>query len=452
MNPELSLHLAAIFLNYFVKVGAAYLACWILNRLLRQPRYRFLLWKTFLLSSGTYWLWLIFYEYKRITASATDIGVASPLPSVPHSFSIPVGWSQGLVLVIQVFCVAYALAAILLVGMAAWRHLRLRVLLQRVIEPSDALHQLFLETCREIGISRAHLGVLPGLKSPATAGWWKPLILLPEVCEELGPTSQIADVMCHELIHVERRDYFWAAFTNFICYLLFFHPAIWKARKWMSFQGELACDLSVLESRPGNRADYADSLTYFVRLRMLQEGYSLGIDFAASESLGLRIQTILTAPTPMPWWKLVPRTTAGLALLVGFGLLVPVYSILLGFASSASDQTLVNTSLPTAIVHARKTSRARHLDPAQPQTTDISITPRTQSYIPETPSYTEVGGNGQHERARVVDEDRRAWSEAAPVGPAIQYPTASSIVRSTLGEIIASRASRGGRDHDRDDH
>ena len=135
--------------------------------------------------------------------------------------------------------------------------------------------------------------VLPGLKSPATAGWWNPRILLPEVCEQIGPTPQVADVLCHELVHVARRDYLWAGLSDLICCLLFFHPAVWKARKAMVLQGELACDLAVLETRSGDRADYADSLTYFVRLRMLQDGFSLGVDFAASASLGLRIRTIL---------------------------------------------------------------------------------------------------------------------------------------------------------------
>ncbi len=220
---------------------------------------------------------------------------------------------------VQAVGMAYVVAAFLMIAFTAVKHVRLRLLLRRAVEPSQALNGLFAEIASEFGVSRAQLLILPGLKSPATAGWWNPRILLPEVCEELGPTPQVADVLCHELVHVKRRDYLCAVLGDLICCLLFFHPAIWKARKSLVLQAELACDLAVLEARPGNRADYADSLTYFVRLRMLQEGFSLGVDFAASASLGLRIRTILSTPAAVPWWKRFSQTTAGVALLGAFG-------------------------------------------------------------------------------------------------------------------------------------
>jgi hypothetical protein len=332
-----------------------------------------------------------------------------------------------------------------MIGLTAVKHVRLRMLLRRAVEPSGALNGLFAEICRELGVSWAKLLILPGLKSPATAGWWNPRILLPEVCEELGPTPQVADVLCHELVHVKRRDYFWAGLGDLVCCLLFFHPAIWKARKSMALQAEMACDLAVVEARPGNRADYADSLTYFVRLRMLQEGFSLGVDFAASASLGLRIRTILSTRADVPWWKRFSQTTAGVALLGAFGVLAPVLSVPLSFAAPVSEQVPTQKPTQTIAQHARVVRRAQHRAVTVGATPDTLTTLRTQAYVPETSAYTMSSGSSARPGSESGEQDSPAWRETQP---AIQHPSVSSVIRSTLGEIAIRRGSH----RDRDDH
>jgi hypothetical protein len=223
---------------------------------------------------------------------------------------------------------------------------------------------------------------------------------------------------------------------------------VWKARKAMILQGELACDLAVLDARPGNRADYADSLTYFVRLRMLQEGFSLGVDFAASASLGLRIRTILTAPKTVPWWKRVPQMTGGLALVAAFGMLAPAVTILLGFAGPVIEQSSATSPPQSPSGHTSNTRRALHRPAAYGSTPDSLTTLRVQSYVPETPAYTMTSGANAGTGSGNAEQD-------SPVrgSPPIQSrPSVSSVIRSTLGDIaIATRGAHGGR-RDKDDH
>jgi beta-lactamase regulating signal transducer with metallopeptidase domain len=446
MSPEASLHFAAIFLNFLLRVAVAYLACWLVNQLLRKPGQRFTVWALFLLGSAAYWMALILGELRAFGASkAAAVSVPGQAASAAHSLPVPLAWSHTISIAVQVVGLAYAAAALLMIGLTAVKHVRLWLLLRRAVEPSEALNSLFAEICRELGISRAKLLTLPGLKSPATAGWWNPRILLPEVCEELGPTPQVADVLCHELIHVERRDYFWAALGDLICCLLFFHPAIWKVRRSMVLQAELACDLAVLEARPGNRADYADSLTYFVRLRMLQEGFSLGVDFAASTSLGLRIRTILATPVAVPWWKRLSQMTAGAALLGALGILAPVLSIPLSFAVPAAEQVSIHRPAQEVAEHARLVRHASHRAAAVGATPDTLTTLRTQAYVPETSAYTMRSGSSSRSGSESGEQDSPAWRETQP---AIQHPSVSSVIRSTLGEIAIRRGSH----RDRDDH
>jgi beta-lactamase regulating signal transducer with metallopeptidase domain len=454
MSAEVCLHFAAIFLGFFLKVTAAYFACSILNRLLSKPRQRFIVWMIFLTGSAAYWLELVIGEIRDLGNRTVEITRAQvSTPSLTHSFLLPLAWSHSILIVIQALAAIYVLVFFTLLGITAWKHLRMRVLLSHATEPSAPLNALFADSERmhlsEARISRTKLLVLPGLKSPATAGWWSPRILLPEVCEQIGPKPQVADVLRHELVHVARRDYLWAALSDLICCLLFFHPATWKARKAMALQAELACDLAVLETRAGDRADYADSLTYFVRLRMLQEGFSLGVDFAASTSLGLRIRTILTTPEPVAWWKACWRAAAGLSLIAAVGVLAPFMALSLSFALPVVEHD--SNSPSSQQLAAARLHNARHVQrrAAIPETPKDSLTTlRTQHYVPETPAYTMTSSSSSSAISAGPEPESPAWRESQPV---MHPPSVSSVIRTTLGEI-AARGTRAGRGHDRDDH
>ncbi len=453
MSAEVCLHFAATFLSYFLRVTAAYFVCWILNRLLAQPRQRFIVWMVFLVGSAGYWLELVVREIRNIAirpVAVTNAQVSAP--ALAHSFLLPSAWGHNTLIAIQGLGVVYVFVSFSLIAITAWKHLRMRVLLSHAIKPSTSLNALFLDVSRDMHlsqsrISRTKLLVLPGLASPATTGWRSPWILLPEVCEQIGPTPQVADVLCHELVHVARRDYLWAGLSDLICCLLFFHPAAWKARKAVVLQGELACDLAVLETRPGDRADYAGSLTYFVRLRMLQEGFSLGVDFAASTSLGLRIRNILTTPQPVAWWKGYSRAAAGLSLIVAFGVVAPLMALSFGFTESFAGRALEQPPLQTAVKHSRK---SRHIQRGATQDApkDSLTTLRVRPHISETPVYTMTSSSNSVAGSAGSGGESPAWREPQPV---IQHPSISSVIRTTLGEI-AARGARPGRDHDRDDH
>lgn len=449
MNPELSLHFAATVLTFFLRIAATCLCCWILSRLLRQPRQRFVLWLAFLLGSAAYWLVLVASEGSTLIWPAKTVagsGGPGSAPAAVHSFMVPAGWSNGVLTGMQLLGLGYVVVVLLLASWAVLRYLRLGLLLRRGIEPSEELNELFRETCRDMEVSGASLMILPGLKSPATAGWWKARVLLPEACEELGATPQVADVLCHELIHVQRRDYFWAGLGNLLCCFLFFHPAIWKARAWMGLQGELACDDAVLATRPCDRVDYAESLTYFVRLRMLQEGFSVGIDFAASSAFALRIRTILTSPAPLPRWKRMSRATAGLALLGMLAALAPALAILFHFAPADQAQTF--SSKPVRVAAADQGRSLRHSNSrpiARPQSRDTLTTLRVKPYIAETQAYTLTSGT-RPSGAAEVDRDAPLWRESSQP---VRLPSVSDVVYSTVGQIpVATRRGGHGRDSD----
>jgi bla regulator protein BlaR1 len=81
------------------------------------------------------------------------------------------------------------------------------------------------------GLDReVRLRIVDGLASPITAGWWRPVVLVPAALVS-GMSPQLLEaLLAHELGHVRRHDYLVNLVQNVIETLLFYHPAVW----WIS--------------------------------------------------------------------------------------------------------------------------------------------------------------------------------------------------------------------------
>jgi D-alanyl-D-alanine endopeptidase (penicillin-binding protein 7) len=81
------------------------------------------------------------------------------------------------------------------------------------------------------GLGReVRLRVFDGLASPITAGWWRPVVLVPASLIAGMPPQLLEALLAHELGHVRRHDYLVNLLQNVIETLLFYHPAVW----WLS--------------------------------------------------------------------------------------------------------------------------------------------------------------------------------------------------------------------------
>lgn len=81
------------------------------------------------------------------------------------------------------------------------------------------------------GIERAvRLRVIERLGSPVTAGWLRPVVLVPAALVSGMPAHLLEALLAHELAHVKRHDYLVNLGQNLVETLLFYHPAVW----WIS--------------------------------------------------------------------------------------------------------------------------------------------------------------------------------------------------------------------------
>ena len=99
-------------------------------------------------------------------------------------------------------------------------------------ERQDPLWQARVERlAAQFGIDRAvRLRVVERLGSPVTAGWWRPVVLVPASLVSGMPAHLLEALLAHEMAHIKRHDYLVNLGQNVVETLFFYHPAVW----WMS--------------------------------------------------------------------------------------------------------------------------------------------------------------------------------------------------------------------------
>jgi D-alanyl-D-alanine endopeptidase (penicillin-binding protein 7) len=100
------------------------------------------------------------------------------------------------------------------------------------VQSCDPAWQARLSALAErCGLGReVRLRVVDSLASPITAGWWRPVVLVPASLVAGMPPQLLEALLAHELGHVKRHDYLVNLVQNVIETLLFYHPAVW----WLS--------------------------------------------------------------------------------------------------------------------------------------------------------------------------------------------------------------------------
>ena len=280
--------------------------------------------------------------------------------------------------------------------------------------PPVEIAEIFQSLASGLGVSRSKLLVLSGVTSPATFGWIRPTVLLPDVCLEQD-RSELEDILRHELHHVRRRDFVWNGLAILWRALLFFHPATWYAVRRLQLDRELACDLAVVSQTPARRATYAECLIRFARLHQAEDHRTWGLDFAASQHLKARVHSILAGSRKPSAWLICLRAACGLTLLTGFVGIVPSLAVLISYAHQQ-----ISRPLPADISISRQGTK-----------TGVAATRKVRSaWLPasrnENPVVASLSGAeaGQPEQSTADSTDSKVVS-AAPAssgrGPALLH-------------------------------
>jgi beta-lactamase regulating signal transducer with metallopeptidase domain len=137
------------------------------------------------------------------------------------------------------------------------------------------------------------LRMVDELESPVSAGWWRPVVLLPAILVTRMPSALIEALLAHELAHIRRHDYLINLLQNVIEALLFYHPVVWWLSRRIRIERERIADQLATELACAPR-DLARALSELSDLQPTAPGPGFRILQAADgNDLMCRIQQLL---------------------------------------------------------------------------------------------------------------------------------------------------------------
>jgi TonB family protein len=198
-----------------------------------------------------------------------------------------------------------ALGIVARLGWLAFGLWRVRSLVANArLEP--ACDALIDELGSSLGV-RATVMVSDTLEGPATLGIARPIVLIPPSVLAMSARVQCA-ILCHELIHVQRRDWLHTIGEELWCAVLWFHPLARVIASRLSLARETVVDeRTILLTR--DRRAYAEALLAFSN----PQPHVIGVTpFIGRRTLSQRI-SLIAEEVPMSRRRALFSATIALA-------------------------------------------------------------------------------------------------------------------------------------------
>jgi D-alanyl-D-alanine endopeptidase (penicillin-binding protein 7) len=211
-------------------------------------------------------------------------------------------------------------------------------------EAADPVWQARLsQMAARFGLGRdVRLRVVDGLASPITAGWWRPLVLVPASLVSGMAPQLLEALLAHELGHVKRHDYLVNLLQNVIETLLFYHPAVWWISHRIRIEREQIAD-DFAARQLGEPRRLALALSELERLQFSSHHLAQA---ANGGDLMARIRRLLRPDTQALNWKAA----------------IPVLGLAVACAASAHALEAGNTAGKTDGAASHQRSRGALLD------------------------------------------------------------------------------------------
>jgi TonB family protein len=241
--------LAAYALQLAALVTIALAAMWMLR--IRIPRHSLRLWQSVMAIA----LLLPLAQSGHVEPSALQVLAGSfSAAALAEGSIVPSGLDVGRI--------ALMIVAAGIIGRLLWLGLgliKLRAIVARATADAS-LAPIADDLMASLGVA-AEVRMSDDLEGPATVGLRRPLVLIPRAVITMSAAVQRA-ILCHELLHVKRRDWFQTLGEEIWRSLLWFHPHAHVMASRLSLAREMVVDeLTILITK--DRRAYAEALLAF---------------------------------------------------------------------------------------------------------------------------------------------------------------------------------------------
>lgn len=195
---------------------------------------------------------------------------------------------------------------------------------------------------RRLGIRReVGLRIIESLASPITAGWWRPVVLVPAALVARMPPELLEALLAHELAHVRRHDFLVNLLQNAAEILLFYHPAVWWLSRSIRHERELVAD-SIAAQLTGEPRRLALALSELEKMQFASQRMALAAD---GGDLMQRIRHLVLPQQQRSNWK---------AAVAALGVAA---ACLTGYANARVDAASVPAARTPAVVDFKSCSK-----------------------------------------------------------------------------------------------
>ncbi len=189
---------------------------------------------------------------------------------------------------------------------------------------------------REVG-----LRIVETLASPITAGWWRPVVLVPAALVARMPPELLEALLAHELAHVRRHDYLVNLLQNVVETFLFYHPAVWWLSRRIRHERELVAD-GIAVQLTGEPRRLALALSELEKMQFASQRLALAAD---GGDLVQRIRHLMLPQQQRSNWK---------GLLAALGITA---ACLTGYANARVEAASVPAARTPAVVDFKSCSK-----------------------------------------------------------------------------------------------
>jgi beta-lactamase regulating signal transducer with metallopeptidase domain len=184
------------------------------------------------------------------------------------------------------------------------------------------------------------LRLVDALDTPVSAGWWRPVVLLPTALIARMPVELIDALLAHELAHIRRHDYLVNLLQNAVEALLFYHPVVWWLSRQIRDEREMIAD-QLAVSATGAPRNLALALSELAEMRRVDAVRLHLAPAARGGRLLLRIQRLIRPETSIGGGHL----SLAFVSLVAAGIAVHAQSQLTPRDATPNVQTTVSTNV-----------------------------------------------------------------------------------------------------------